>query len=211
MLYNMVWELKVQVPQIYLGHFGPQKRLWAGGRPPGGLLTEPGVPASRSHLVTWQLPSSWRPSPGSHLGSLHRASFVTRWLGTRGRMRNALSHWGEARSAPRGASLATGGSRGPTRSPGVGHPPQVYPARVADPTGSSAEPKTEPAHAPRSPHVTHRLPGSYPHCLVPLSAASRCRKRRGPEAAPRSAAPTRAHDARPRPEVPASASVSLAA
>lgn len=155
------------------------------------------------------MPSSWRPSPGSHLGRLHPASFVTRWLGTRGRMRNAPSYGGEARPAPRGASLATRGSRGPTRSPGVGHPPQVSPARVADPSGSPRNPRpSQPTRPAAPPHpVTHRLPGSYPHRSVPLGAASRCRKRHGPARRPQERGP----DARPRPEAPASASVSLAA
>lgn len=141
------------------------------------------------------MPSSWRPSPGSHLGRLHPASFVTRWLGTRGRMRNAPFHGEEARPAPRGASLAKGGSRGPTRSPCVGHPPQVSPARVADPAGSSAEPKTEPPHAPLSLPPTPVPRHSPPPRQLPAPLDPTRRRLPLPEA-PRSRAPP--PGARPR-------------
>ena len=71
---NTMWELRVRVPRFYLGHFGPLKRLRAGGRAPSDLHADLRVPATKSHLVTWQLRApilvetvpwqpSWPPAP----------------------------------------------------------------------------------------------------------------------------------------------------
>lgn len=216
---NTMWELRVLVPWLYLGHCGPLKKLKAGGRPPGDLATS----GSQLLRATWPpgncaRPSSWRQYPGSHLGRLHPANFVTRWSGTRGTIRDAPRHISSTRSVPRWGLPSRRLELGTHEVPGRRYPPQAYPSGHSGPSWvpCSSRDRTSP-RAPGSPRALR----SPPPLTASPAAAHAARSRSAPppaagsatvpRAAPRSTAPTRAHNARPRPEVPASASVSLRA
>lgn len=171
---------------------------------------------SRSQLLEATLspgkcarPSSWRQSPGSHLGRRHPASFVTRWLGTRGRVRDVPLPTGKRDQLQAGVSLASGETCGSTRSPDIDTYPGI-PSACSEPywvpcnTQHCAGPR-----APGSPRAPRRpLPltaclaatRSVPSRSAPPPAAGSTKI---PRAAPRSAALVRAHDSRPRPEAPA--------
>lgn len=186
------------VPWLYLGHFGPLKILKAGGRPPGGLLA-----TSRSQLLraTWSpgncaRPSSWRQYPGSHLGRLHPASFVTRWPGTRGTVRDAPLHISSTRSVPRWGLPSRRLELGTHRSQGVGTRPRHTPAGTADPPGSPAAPETAPARAPLAPRARSAAPRHSPPPRPPPAPLGPARRRLPPPEAPRSRAPP--PGARPR-------------
>lgn len=182
------------------------------------LTSESQLPRATWSPGSCARPSSWRQSPGSHLGRLHPASFVMRRPGTRGTVRDAPLHICFTRSVPNWGLPSPRRELRTHEVPGLRYPPQAH-----------SRAHSRPCWVPRSSRdrASPRVPGSpralrSPPPLTASPAATRASRSRSapppaagratvPRAAPRSAAPTRAHDARPRPEVPASASVSLTA